>query len=144
MLDRNEKLTTHFRFGAFLVSKDYPELAAALTPSGIHTNNLFLLCATILEPVRMETSIGPIIILSGYRDIFLNDAVGGATNSLHRFGKAADITPEDLGSIHLLFAVLQHMVPHAWTQLIWYKKKNFIHVALPHPGIPRMLEIKDR
>lgn len=61
------------------------------TPSAEVTDNLYKLCTLVLEPLR--TQIGrPIIVSSGYRSPTVNKAVGGATNSAHLTGRAADIT----------------------------------------------------
>lgn len=44
-----------------------------------------------LDEARRRT--GPIIVISGYRDPDHNRRVGGATNSQHVYGTAADISP---------------------------------------------------
>jgi len=56
-----------------------------------------------LEVIRAEVN-RPILITSGYRSLAHNAKVGGAKNSLHTLGKAADfkvqgISPIELGSI---------------------------------------------
>ena len=48
------------------------------------------LCVKILDPLRRKLS-KPIVISSGYRSPELNKAIGGATNSQHCKGEAADI-----------------------------------------------------
>ena len=141
MLD-NMKLTEHFHLYEFLVSKDYPELAVMLVPTLVHVNNLHLLCATILEPTRAEFGGVWIISTSGYRDDPLNIAVGGSKHSLHLFGKADDWHPEELSLIEPMFCFIRDKLPFAWIQLIWYRDRNFIHTALPHPGVPRLCEIR--
>jgi len=45
----------------------------------------------MLEQLRIRIGNKPIIITSGYRCPAHNKAVGGATNSQHMYGKAADI-----------------------------------------------------
>lgn len=52
--------------------------------------NLCALCHRILEPLRKWYG-KPITINSGYRCQELNRAVGGAKNSYHQYGRAADI-----------------------------------------------------
>lgn len=47
------------------------------------------LCDNILEPLRRQ--FGPIIISSGYRSREVNRRAGGAANSQHCKGEAADI-----------------------------------------------------
>lgn len=60
------------------------------TPTVEVTDNLHKLCLLVLEPLR--TAVGrPIIVSSGYRSPTVNKAVGGAANSAHLTGRAADI-----------------------------------------------------
>jgi len=54
----------------------------------------------ILEPVRQQ--FGPVFVSSGYRCPGLNAAVGGAPNSQHVLGQAADILVS--GSANLVVA----------------------------------------
>lgn len=53
--------------------------------------NLRTLVEKILDPLRMDMGY-PIHVNSGYRCPALNEAVGGAKNSQHMKGMAADIT----------------------------------------------------
>lgn len=52
--------------------------------------NLTALVENVLDPLRERWGM-PIIVTSGYRCTALNKAVGGATNSQHTKGMAADI-----------------------------------------------------
>src|SRR5574344_1414281 len=52
--------------------------------------NLKNLCVQVLEPLREHIS-RPLVISSGYRSPRLNAAVGGAANSQHLSGQAADL-----------------------------------------------------
>lgn len=56
--------------------------------------NLMNLCKNYLQPLR--TAFGPIKINSGYRTKETNSAVGGAANSYHLYGLAADIACSDV------------------------------------------------
>ena len=60
------------------------------TPNEVVVENLQLLVDNVLDPLR-ELWGAPIIVTSGYRCTRLNNAVGGARNSQHRYGQAADI-----------------------------------------------------
>lgn len=60
------------------------------TPSAEHEKNLIALIKNILDPLRKEYG-KPIIVTSGYRSNVLNKAIGGAKNSQHQYGFAADI-----------------------------------------------------
>lgn len=53
-----------------------------------------------LEDVRQIT--GPIVVSSGYRSAAVNKAVGGASNSQHLTGEAADITCPSIGTLKLM------------------------------------------
>ena len=52
--------------------------------------NLTALVENVLDPLRARWGM-PIIVTSGYRSTALNKAVGGAANSQHTKGMAADI-----------------------------------------------------
>lgn len=60
---------------------NYPDLTS--------TVNLCALVHNVLQPLR--NALGPITISSGYRSEHLNRIVGGAKNSQHLTGEAADI-----------------------------------------------------
>ena len=55
-----------------------------------HIDNLKELCEHVLEPLRAYMK-KPLHINSGFRCLTLNLAVGGAPNSQHMKGEAADI-----------------------------------------------------
>ena len=60
------------------------------SPTKVIRENLEALGTHILDPLR-EAWGAPIIVTSGYRCQRLNKAVGGASNSQHLYGQAADI-----------------------------------------------------
>lgn len=85
--------TTHEMVG----SSRHPELetpwaSLEATPA----SNLTRLVLGFLQPVR--DSWGRVEILSGYRGLDLNRAVGGVDNSRHLLGLAADWIPRDQGA----------------------------------------------
>lgn len=51
--------------------------------------NLEILCREFLEPIREQ--FGPVRVNSGYRSPELNKAIGGAKDSAHKYGCAADL-----------------------------------------------------
>lgn len=59
------------------------------TPSEKVQNNLHILVANVLQPLRDK--FGPVTINSGYRSPAVNTAVGGSPYSDHCLGMAADI-----------------------------------------------------
>lgn len=92
-----DNLTPNFKAGEFFVTnadggqaglwRDFQNLSEA--DKGVIWNNLKLL-ATRLETVRTMFN-APVSISSGWRSGRVNVAVGGASRSTHRTGKAADI-----------------------------------------------------
>ena len=75
------------------------------TPSPEVVNNLKLLAVNILQPLR-ATYGRPITVNSGYRSPALNKAVGGAGNSDHMYGRAADISVGSRAGNKILFDLI--------------------------------------
>ena len=107
-LNANAKLSEHFTLGELTKSNSHPEIYNI--PSHEAIANLKRLCVW-LEALR-EASPGPskgrgepIIINSGYRSPQLNRKIGGAPNSNHLTGCAADIRVENMEQL-LRYAVI--------------------------------------
>ena len=129
------------------LSKDFTseELTRSTTAKRLHINNepstnelaaLSLLAKNILQPLR-EAWGQPIVVSSGYRCEKLNKAVGGAKNSQHLFGEAADIhTLSDVPvDNQALFATAVCLVRDGRInvgQLIDEYGYNWIHISLPN------------
>ena len=135
-------LTPHFRLREFLTSREHPDLASAMRPTPLHINNIHLQCATIYEPVRAYLGVR-VFVSSGLRSEALNQAVGGHPKSLHRFGKAGDPFPESPELLVPMFEYIRDRLAFAWSQLILYRNKGVLHVALPHPGGMRLCEVRE-
>ena len=114
-LNSNAKLSEHFTLGEFTKSGSHPEVYNI--PSHEAIANLKRLC-TWLEVLRERASPdptaapgpskrrgAPIIINSGYRSPQLNRKIGGAPNSNHLTGCAADIRVENMEQL-LRYAVI--------------------------------------
>ena len=86
-LNSEAKLSPHFTLGEMTRSESHPEVYNI--PSHEAIANLKHLCQW-LEMLR-ERSGGPVRINSGYRSPQLNRKIGGAPNSNHLTGCAADI-----------------------------------------------------
>ena len=72
------------------VSGSHPSLTETPPKGGTIWNNLQNLIDKCLDPVR-EKLAQPVIVTSAYRPPRLNAKVGGAKNSNHLYGYAADI-----------------------------------------------------
>jgi len=97
----------------------------------LHANNT-------MEGIRKICGGHPVLITSGFRCGDLNEAVGGAENSAHLFGAAADFTIPGFGSVReVCDAIAPHMAELEIDQLI-YEYGNWIHVGRAIFGaIPR-------
>lgn len=82
-------LSKHFTLDEFTFSQTAVRNGLDNTPSPAVIANLQNLCNNLLEPLRER--VGPIRITSGYRSSLVNSRVGGASNSQHLYGEAADI-----------------------------------------------------
>ena len=92
------KLTEHFSLSEFERSATADRLHIDNTIPEELIPNLKNLCVQVLEPLREHFGT-PVVISSGYRCPALNRAVGGASNSQHLTGEAADIIfPSTLNS----------------------------------------------
>ncbi|MBG1265660.1 peptidase M15 [Nostoc sp. WHI] len=92
-------LSTNFKLWEFVISPTADLLRVDNTPTPGEIRNLERLCQQILQPAR--DALGPLKINSGFRSEELNKAVGGANNSAHRQGLAADVVPLNVGTKQL-------------------------------------------
>lgn len=106
------------------------EMCASTTATAMHINNtptsstrgrIMQTINNLLDPIRAFYGL-PIKINSGYRSRELNAALGGASNSSHMYGYAADIVPANGDMKTLQKAVLA-----------WAKVHNFDQVIIEQP-----------
>lgn len=127
----DEYLTAHFKRGEFTFSEMATRGEIDNSPSLDEWENLRALSEACLEPAR--AALGPIRITSGYRCPALNTAIGGAENSQHIRGQAADIIPVTV-KLSDLFVWLYGNV--AFDQIIW-EFGQWIHVSHVYAGTQR-------
>lgn len=84
------QLTANFFLREFLFSETAARLGREIIPTDEQLSNLTRLCETLLEPIRVRLS-RPIVITSGLRPPWLNEAIGGSPRSAHMDGLAADV-----------------------------------------------------
>lgn len=109
--DGNKKLSANFRVREF-ASKD-----------GADTILIDTKLVDYLQQIRNKFG-KPIIISSGYRSKAHNKAVGGASNSYHTKGMAADIIVDGVSSKR----VAQYAEAIGVNGIGWYEGKKFTHV----------------
>lgn len=95
--------------------------------------NINLLVAYVLDPIR-DALHTPIIITSGYRSQQVNKLVGGANNSQHMSGCAADFHVQGFTSSMMRNVFLYIYDTMDFDQLIYYRSKNIIHVSYVENG----------
>lgn len=92
---------------------------------------LHVLVDQLLDPIREEWG-EPIVVSSGYRCKELNALVGGAKNSHHLLGCAADIIAGNRADHRKLFRLIVKMQQQGqihFTQLIWEGDGRWIHIS---------------
>lgn len=98
-------------------------------PTAVVAENLRLLVENVLDPLR-EAWGAPIIVTSGYRSKLLNEMVGGAANSQHVLGMAADIrTLSDLPQDNERLFDLARRIDLPFDQLIDEYAYNWVHIS---------------
>lgn len=127
------RLSNNFRLSEFTRSDTAKSLGIENECSSVEqVLNLAYLCHMVLQPLRDK--FGPIRITSGYRCPELNGAVGGASNSQHMRGEAADIhlPSVDKGLEYLAFLKTLPVLD----QLIWERNGDicWIHVSAKRLG----------
>ena len=125
------KLSNNFDSTEFLVSNDYPDLAAQMLLDTEEIKRLRLLCQSILQPLRDQ--FGPLKILSGLRSPELNAKVSGSPTSDHLSAIAADVTHKTTSAVSL-WLTLTKTPGFSYRQCILYPDNNFFHVSINIPG----------
>ncbi|TNC78251.1 peptidase M15 [Janthinobacterium lividum] len=117
-------LSPHFSLAELVASQVATRKGIDNTPSAAIVANLSRLAA-LLEQVRALVG-APIAISSGYRSPALNKAVGGAANSAHVLGLAADISTAKLAPKALALLIQQSDI--VFDQLIY--EGTWVHIGL--------------
>ena len=95
-------------------------------PNRQQISALIMLCGKVLQPAR--NLYGEAIhVSSGFRSLAVNQAVGGARNSQHTLGEAADITTYSRTGNKKLFEIIRDHLN--FDQLINERDYSWIHVS---------------
>lgn len=108
-------LSPHFMLYEFVRSSIAIDEGIDNEPDRDQVKALTALCDNILEPLRQR--FGPIVISSGFRSRRLNGRVGGAVNSQHMLGEAADIVVNTRQRAHDMYYFIMRNLD--FDQLIW-------------------------
>lgn len=116
------QLSKNFNLDEFVSDEDPKR------PGAKELANLKKLCELVLEPLRAILG-GPVIVTSGYRSVEHNARVGGAPQSQHLLGIAADISvPGDLDDQVAIAKILFKNPAVGGIGL--YSHKRIIHVDI--------------
>lgn len=127
-------LSEHFTLEELTFSEVALRKGLINTPPPIQAANLAKLCSSLLEPARALLG-APLRINSGYRAPAVNAAVGGAGDSAHMDGRAADVVPQDLPLRNAFDALRTSLLPY--DQII-FECAAWIHIAIaPAGAVPR-------
>ena len=126
-------LSPHFSLAELVSSQVATRKGIDNAPAPAIVANLTRLAA-LLEQVRALVG-APIAISSGYRSPALNKAVGGAANSAHVLGLAADISTAKLTPKALALLIRQSDI--AFDQLIY--EGTWVHIGLSTGALRRQV-----
>src|SRR2546428_3850466 len=124
-------LSAHFSLEELTASEIAARAGIDNAPSAEVVRNLARL-AEGLELVRLALGNKPVHITSGYRSARLNQMVGGAKNSMHIQGLAADILCPAFGPP--LEGCRAIATSGLRTDQIIHEFGHWCHVAFPRPG----------
>ena len=127
------KLSPHFSLAELVSSQVATRKGIDNAPAPAIVANLTRLAA-LLEQVRALVG-APIAISSGYRSPALNKAVGGAANSAHVLGLAADISTAKLAPKALALLIRQSGLD--FDQLIY--EGTWVHIGLSTGALRRQV-----
>ncbi|HEX2932745.1 MAG TPA: D-Ala-D-Ala carboxypeptidase family metallohydrolase [Candidatus Binatia bacterium] len=133
-------LTDHFSLEEMTFSETASRHGIDNKPDTASRQNLLELCENILEPIR-ELAGGPITVTSGYRSPILNSIIGGAPESQHKIGEAADINCPFLNPQALFQRIRQSDL--AFDQLI-DEFGTWVHISYRKPGRNRRQVLRAR
>ena len=140
------KLSEHFTYDEMVASATAKRLGLCNAPDAKSLDNLKRLCEDVLEPLRMKWG-RPVIVNSAYRSQAVNKAVGGAKNSDHRFGAAADIrtlsnTREENEKLFKLAVRMANDGEIECRQIIDEYGYQWLHLSVNHPdNSPKLNQI---
>lgn len=98
------KIGRTFWLSEFTVSAMAERLGRSIVLPDSLLPNLERLVDQVLQPLR-DAIDRPIVIISGYRPVWLNTRVGGSPTSAHKDARAADITVPGMAPIEVVKVV---------------------------------------
>jgi len=129
-------LSQHFTLEEMTKSQTGSRKGIDNTPGQKEIENLKQLCENVLEKIRIHFG-RPLNVNSGYRGPALNKAIGGAKNSQHMTGQAADIEIAGMDN-KILFCWIKDNMEFDQLILEYYKEgipdSGWVHVSWNSQG----------
>lgn len=122
------KLSEHFDLEKFIISQTAIRNNIDNTPSQEIIDSLKSLCEHVLEPMVKDGL--KFNVSSGYRCLQLNKKIGGAKNSQHTKGQAADLTPIGMTTEEFYQSIIKLKIP--FDQII-QEFNSWVHVSFATP-----------
>jgi len=132
---------SNFKYKELIYSEYAIRNGISNIPNEEQWQNLEKLAVNILQPIR-ET-FGPIRITSAFRNSKLNNEIGGARNSYHLYGMAADIEPvyPEVRFIDIVKFVYKNL---NYSELITeHFPLGWLHIAYNDKNFTKDIKIKD-
>src|SRR3954468_10458067 len=128
------RLTENFTLEEFLASQTATRAHRIVEAPPAVIENLTRLATDLLEPVR--AALGPVFISSGYRPAWLNDMIGGAQNSQHTTGCAADINVSGFSPLELAQKIRAMRLAPLDQLILEFPPSGWVHLSVSEPGLP--------
>ncbi len=122
----NIQFTPNFSLQELLLTSNRKFDNEQYNPPAEIIENLRALCVNVLQPLRDALGT-PVNLNSGYRCPSLNRAIGGAKNSQHMSGQAADIVDFTNGNEYLFKKIKELNLP--FDQMIDEFNFRWVHVS---------------
>ena len=129
------QLSPNFTLEELLSSQTALRRGIKNVPTPDEVLNLHRLATTLLEPIRALLGV-PLHVDSGYRSPVLNAMIGGAKDSAHLDGRAADLVPIGMGLREAFDKIRASALP---LDQIIIECGAWIHVAIAPDGQPPRL-----
>lgn len=124
------RLSPHFTLDELISSQTATRRGIDNYPSHEVYSNLVNL-AELLEKVRLYLGNVPIHINSGYRSKELNAVIGGAQNSAHMVGRAADFTHPDFSPYTVVKMLADSGIPF---DKVINEFNRWVHIQVAEKG----------
>lgn len=134
------QLSKNFWLREFLRSETAARMGRTIEPTEQEIANLKLLCVNVLQPIR-DYLDRTITITSGLRPRWLNEAVGGAGESEHIYGRAADFIVAGFTPYMTCRLIEKMQMQLPWNQLI-HEFGQWVHISVPPAGVPPRREVR--